>query len=678
MFHEHLPALKQMPLRISHLAFTGLFALTVLSALPRLQATEPTPSTTTPSTPSESSTESDAESPSIGDSISDKDVVEFFAHYCLDCHQGEDAESGLDLERFKSGQNVVDAIEAFNKVADRIAEGQMPPEGSQAPPKPLKDSVVKWIRETIHQAVCDDGVTPGGPIIRRLSRTEYANTVRDLLGIRVNAGHALPSDGAGGEGFDNAAETLFISPIYAEKYLDAAREALEHALKDPRPRRQLIIAEPDDKLSPSDAARRVLERFLPRAFRRPLRDNELADYVQLFEHEYKASDSYLSAIQFALEAAMVSPKFLMLIEAPNEGDEAQLLSHYEMANRLSYFMWASMPDDELFSLAEQKKLHDPDVLKKQVARMLHSRVDSRGLRRDSKVRGFAESFTEQWLGTRALGREFRPDQSIARGYDSELEGGMKYEPVFFFEDLLSENRSLLNWIDSDFTYTNRRLARHYGIKGEFREQPKKVELPEDSHRGGVLGMSAVLAVSSYPHRTSPVLRGKWILETLLGTPPPPPPPGVPELEENGEAAQPTSLREKLELHRADPACNSCHSAMDPLGFGLENFDVLGRWRKDVDGLAIDARGELPSGESFDGPEELKRLLMSRKQQFMRNLTRKLLGFALSRGLTNEDACVVESILEKTSANDFLAHEVVFEIIHSTPFRYKKPLDPSAT
>jgi hypothetical protein len=294
------------------------------------------------------------------------------------------------------------------------------------------------------------------------------------------------------------------------------------------------------------------------------------------------------------------------------------------------------------------------------------------------VRGFAESFTEQWLGTRALGREFRPDQSIARGYDSELEGGMKYEPVFFFEDLLSENRSLLNWIDSDFTYTNRRLARHYGIKGEFREQPKKVELPEDSHRGGVLGMSAVLAVSSYPHRTSPVLRGKWILETLLGTPPPPPPPGVPELEENGEAAQPTSLREKLELHRADPACNSCHSAMDPLGFGLENFDVLGRWRKDVDGLAIDARGELPSGESFDGPEELKRLLMSRKQQFMRNLTRKLLGFALSRGLTNEDACVVESILEKTSANDFLAHEVVFEIIHSTPFRYKKPLDPSAT
>ena len=249
---------------------------------------------------------------------------------------------------------------------------------------------------------------------------------------------------------------------------------------------------------------------------------------------------------------------------------------------------------------------------------------------------------------------------------------MKYEPVFFFEDLLSDNRSLLNLIDSDFTYTNRQLAKHYGIKGEFREQPKRVALPENSHRGGILGMSAVLAISSYPHRTSPVLRGKWILETLLGTPPPPPPPGVPELDESEKANTPTSLREKLELHRADPTCNSCHSVMDPLGFGLENYDVLGRWREQADGIPIDARGELPDGSTFDGPEQLKELLKERKTQFMRNLTRKMLGFALARQLNNEDACVVESIVEKLAEDDDRAQTLVFEIVNSVPFRMKSP------
>jgi hypothetical protein len=293
------------------------------------------------------------------------------------------------------------------------------------------------------------------------------------------------------------------------------------------------------------------------------------------------------------------------------------------------------------------------------------------LRVGSKVRGFASSFIEQWLGTRALGREFKPDPAVSNAYDSELEGGMKYEPIFFFEDLLADNRSLLNLIDSEFTYVNRRLARHYNVDGQFREQPKFVELPEDSRRGGLLGMSAVLAVSSFPHRTSPVLRGKWILETLLGTPPPPAPPNVPELEEDDGVAKPTSLREKLELHRADPTCASCHSLMDPLGFGLENYDVLGRWRTAVDGTKIDASGVLPGGKRFDGPEELKRLLMERKDQFIRNLTGKVLGYALGRGLTNEDRCVVESIVETLRKDDYRAQTLIKEIANSVPFRYKQ-------
>lgn len=597
-------------------------------------------------------------------------AVEFVKTYCIDCHQGDDAESGLDLATFDSKKVVAESINTWNRIADRVQQGQMPPEDYESPSPDTRKAFVSWIRTTIYDAVCDDGILPGPPTLRRLNRTEYANTVRDLLGIHINAGHALPADGSGGEGFDNAAETLFISPIYAEKFLDAARSALGHALKDPEARERIIVAEPDENRTPKQAAREVLATFLPRAFRRPVSDVEIGEYLQLFETAFELDQSYSDAIQFALEASMVSPKFLFLFEQPVESDSQSLVSHHEMASRLSYFLWASMPDSELMKLAEQGKLQDENVLAEQVERMLRSRVDQRGLRRGAKVRGFATSFIEQWLGTRALGREFKPDKSIAQRYDSELEGGMKYEPIFFFEDLLADNRSLLNLIDSDFTYVNRRLASHYRVRGEFREQPKKVQLPEDSHRGGLLGMSAVLAVSSFPHRTSPVLRGKWILETLLGTPPPPPPPNVPGLDETSVAAQPTSLRQRLELHRSDPTCASCHSMMDPLGFGLENFDVLGRWRTVADGVAIDASGVLPGGATFEGPDELKQLLMDRKEQFIRNLTSKMLGYGLSRGLTNEDDCVVEAITGKLAEDDYKAQTLIMEIVKSVPFRYK--------
>jgi hypothetical protein len=463
---------------------------------------------------------------------------------------------------------------------------------------------------------------------------------------------------------------LFISPIHAEKYLDAARSALGHAFRDPAARSRILVADADDGESPQAAARAVLANFLPKAFRRPVNDAEVDQYAELFQAALDQQASFASAIRFALEAVLVSPKFLFVWEEPAEGDQPQLISQHEMASRLSYFLWASMPDAELMKLADEGKLHDQTVLRQQVVRMLHSDLRD-GLRRGAKVREFAANFTEQWLGTRALGREFRPDASISGQYDSELEGGMKYEPVFFFEDLLAENRSLLKLIDSDFTYVNRRLAKHYRIEGSFREQPKRVELPADSHRGGVLGMSAVLAVSSLPHRTSPVLRGKWILETLLGTPPPPPPPNVAELAESDAQGNPVSLREQLERHRADAACSSCHATMDPLGFGLENFDVLGSWRTEIDGVPVDARGELPDGTTYEGPRALKELLLQRKRQFIGNLTSKMLGYALARGLTDEDRCVVDEIVKVLEQDDFKSQTLILEIVKSVPFRYKQ-------
>jgi len=603
------------------------------------------------------------------------DAVGFFQTYCMDCHNEGERQAGLDLSDFESPQQIPEAIKKWNRIADRIADHQMPPLDSDLPSLELRAAAVALIRDTIHEAVCDDGVSPGGPMLRRLNRTEYGNTMRDLLGIEINAGHALPEDGAGGEGFDNAAETLFISTIHAEKYLEAARSALGHALRDPADRAAILVAAPDENRSPAEAARDVLAAFLPKAFRRPVRDDEVAAYVNLFQQVYEEDQSYLSAITFTLEAVMVSPKFLFLWEQPHDGAEPIAITHYEMASRLSYFLWASMPDRELMKLAAAGQLHDRDVLAQQITRMVASRIDDRGHRHNAKVREFASSFVEQWLGTRALGREFRPDETVFGSFDSELEGGMKYEPVFFMEELLAENRSLLNWIDSDFTYANNRLAKHYGIEGTFREQPRLVSLPEGSHRGGVLGMSGVLAVSSFSHRTSPVLRGKWILETLLGTPPPPPPPDVPDLDEavpeSSDDPKPRlTLRQRLEIHREDPGCASCHAVMDPLGFGLENYDVLGRWREQTDGVPIDSAASLPDGTTFDGPVELKRLLLDRKDTFIRHLTSKTLGYALSRQLTNEDQCVVESISGTLAEDDYRAQTLLIEIVNSVPFRFK--------
>lgn len=603
--------------------------------------------------------------------MSAADVSGFVQTYCLECHQGEEPEAKLDLARFDSAEKIAADATIWNKILRRVRDGEMPPEDAETPAINQRQQFVAWISHTLREAACSDGISPGPAPLRRLNRTEYAATLRDLLDIHINAGQALPADGAGGEGFDNAAETLFISPIHAEKYLEAARTALGYAFSDTRSRRRFLTAEPKEGVNPEDAARQVLIDFLPRAFRRPTNDEEIGKYLALFRKACERDPSFEVAMQFALEAVLISPQFLFRIEEPNLDPQPRLVSDHELATRLSYFLWASMPDDELFSLAKEGKLNDPKVLGEQAVRLL--RPD----RRD-KSRDFAQSFVEQWLGTRALGREFKPDASVAPNYDAELEGGMRYEPIMFFQEILAENKSLLNLLDSDFTYANRRLARHYGIKGEFREQPKHTEVPDDGHRGGLLGMAGVLAVSSYPHRTSPVLRGKWILETILGAPPPPPPPDVPQLDEDQTVAEAKTLRERLEQHRRNPTCASCHSRIDPLGFGLENYDVLGQWRTEQAGKQIDSRGELPDGTVFEGPEELKQLLLARKDQFVRHLTSKLLGYALGRGLTNEDYCTVDEIVDQLKQDNYSGQTLVLGIVCSVPFRYKVGTDPASS
>ena len=587
---------------------------------------------------------------------------EFIKRYCLECHSGEKPKASLDLSRFDSMDKILSEALLWDDILIRLSQGDMPPKEADLPTLNERSEFLNWVESSLQKAACQSGPHAGPAVLRRLNRAEYSASVRDLLDIHFDAGEALPSDGSGGEGFDNASETLFISPIHAEKYMDAARVAVEYAFADPRSLRRFLVAEPDEKTSPEVAARRVIEDFLPRAFRRSIPESEILEYLALFHAAYKADPSFMVAIRLTLQAVLISPKFLFIAEEPNFDSKPHKVTDHELASRLSYFLWGSLPDDELLKAADEGNLSDSRILQEQFKRML-------GSQNSRKVRNFSQNFVEQWLGTRALGREFKPDKSI-RGYDSELEGGMKYEPVFFFHEILTENRSLLDLLKADYTYVNRRLARHYRIKGEFREQPKRVQLTDENRRGGLLSMAAVLAVSSYPHRTSPVLRGKWILETILGDPPPPPPPNVPELEESASSVSSESLRQRLELHRQNVACAQCHDRIDPLGFGLENYGVLGRWRDKYEGHRVDARGALPDGTTFSGPAELKLALLGRKDQFVRHLTKKMLGYALGRGLTYYDYCAVNSIVDKLRANDYKSHHLLFGIIQSVPFRFK--------
>ncbi len=582
--------------------------------------------------------------------------------YCQSCHQGRTAAGGLNLTPVSAATALPDDPTAWKKVLTRVRNGEMPPKGVPTPSLDERENFTTWLDATLRTRACASGPLPGPYLPRRLNRDEYGATVRDLLDIHVNAGHALPADGAGGEGFDNAAETLFLSRIHAEKYLEAAKEALDYASKDPKSRKSFLIAEPGNGVSADEAASKIVDAFLPRAFRRPVTAQDSARYLALFRNAQKRGESFNHSIQFALAAVLVSPHFLFRVETPNPTGEARLVDDYALASRLSYFLWGSMPDRALFDLAAKNSLQNPEVLTAQIARML----------KDEKSREFATRFVEQWLGTRELGRDIKPDEKLfPEYYDAEMQAAIRYEPVLFFQEILSKDLPLLNLIDSKFTILTNKLTKFYGLdlKGP-NQQPKPAELPPNSHRGGILTMSAVLAVSSYPQRTSPVLRGKWILENIFGTPPPPPPENVPALAENHAGLTPQSLRERLELHRADPVCASCHSRIDPLGFALENYDVLGRWRSEDAGKPIDNRGELPDGTRIDGPERLKQVLLDRKRMFLRNLTAKMLGYALGRGLTLNDSCTVEAILDKLEQNEYKSQTLIREIVMSVPFRYQ--------
>lgn len=405
-------------------------------------------------------------------------------------------------------------------------------------------------------------------------------------------------------------------------------------------------------------ARPVLERLTERAFRRPVAPAELERFTGLVALALREGDSFENGVRVALEAILVSPHFLFRVEPdPPAGLPARALNGFELASRLSYFLWASMPDDALFRAARQGTLLQPAGLEAQTRRLLAHPNSS----------ALVDSFAAQWLNLANLRRN-KPDYERFATVDDELLEAMHRETALFTEAIIREDRSILDFIDAPFTFLNGPLARHYGIPGVEGEAFRRVNL-EDGRRSGILTQAAVLTVSSFPTRTSPVVRGKWVLETLLGAPPPPPPPDVPSLNETGLGSA-ASLRTRLEEHRRNPACAACHDQMDAIGFGLEGYDAVGSWRTHDGTFPVDTSGVLPDGTKFSGALELKRILRRQAPAFTRNFTEKLMTYALGRGLERSDSDIVESISSRVAAEGYRFSVLVREIVNSRPFQMR--------
>ncbi len=516
-------------------------------------------------------------------------AVAIVKQYCLDCHGREKPEGDLDLSAFTTTSDMIGKRHAWDKIKQRVHLGDMPPKNSEPVPVEDRQWIVGWISKVFREEACGAGVQSGPAPLRRLNRDQYGNTLRDLLGVGFDAGHELPADGAGGEGFDNAAETLFLSPMHGEKYLAAAKEALEYVSRDESARKRLFIARPSDTLSAEKAAQQIIHAFASRAFRRPIDSEQLARLMAIYEAAVKDGAAFDDAVLYTLQAVLISPHFLFMVEPHNDSEEPKPVDSYAMASRLSYFLWDTMPDRELRELADKGELVTDAQLDAQVERML----------KQERLHEMCEAFVGQWLQTRELGRTVKPDPELYPRVIDEVLDAYREEPVRLFEYVLRENRSLLELIDCDYTFLNDDLVRVYGIsrkdlEGELKQHVKRFKLPEASPRGGLMTMAGVLTVSSYPNRTSPVLRGKWLLETILGDPPPAPPPGVPPLSDKDQDKTGKTLRQRLEIHRADATCAACHDRLDPLGFALENFDPIGKWRDKDNGVPVDSTGELPA------------------------------------------------------------------------------------
>ena len=587
-------------------------------------------------------------------------VTPFIKAYCLACHQNRrPTQAGVNFSPALKAPAHAAFHDQWKRAVAKVKAHDMPPEGAPQPSDADRRMFADWIARLKYLSERD----PGRFVIRRLTKTEYGNTLRDLFGVEPSIADGLP-DEVSGEGYLNS-----LSPLQLEHYLTIADRVLDRIVAPenapPTEVQKRLFGQPAAPEAGSrEAARDVARSLARKAYRRPPTEAELDVLVEAFDLGRQNGLGFEQSLHLMLKAALVSPQFLFITPAGEHESGADIvpLDDYQLASRLSYLLWATMPDDELMALADSGTLHEPGILEAQVKRLLQ----------DRRSRALFDGFGAQWLGVGGLESQVF-DPAVFPQMTAEMREAMYDEARLFFESIVRENRSVIDFVDGDYTYLNATLAPIYGLEGTVTgPEMRRVEL-SDGNRGGVLGMPGVLAATSFPNRTSAVKRGVWVLEQVFGDHVPAAPPDVPALDEqdHGTVAS-LSLRERTELHRTNPVCANCHQLLDPIGFGLENFDAIGRWRdRDENGEAIDAAGELPGGERFSGPRDLKAIIAGRRDDLASNLVEKLLAYALGRRLEGYDEIVVDNLMQEIAGDGYRMQTLVKAVVTSYPFTHRR-------
>jgi len=583
-------------------------------------------------------------------------VSPFVTTYCTECHGEKKRKGGINFLPALKNPGDAASSKRWKQALASVKTHDMPPtDAGKQPTEEERQKFLDWIAKIKLLSPKD----PGPFVIRRLTKVEYGNTLHDLFGVDSAVAHELP-DEVFGAGYLNT-----LSPLQSEQYLTIANDVLDRILapNDAPPtavQKRLFGKPPAPGADLRAAAKKVARSLARNAYRRPPSESELDVLLGVFDLGRENKLTYPAALRLMLKAVLVSPQFLFITPAkePESGHTIVPLDDYQLASRLSYLLWATMPDAELSALADSGKLHEPAVLKAQVKRLLL----------DRRSRALFDGFGAQWLGVGSLqSKTF--DTAKFPQMTGAMRSAMYDEARLFFDSIVRENRSAVSFVDSDYTFLNGTLAALYGLeKTVTGPQMRKVKLT-DANRGGILGMPGILATTSFPNRTSAVKRGVWVLEQVLGEHVPPAPANVPALEKQDQRKVANmTLRQRTELHRTNPVCANCHKVLDPIGFGLENFDAIGRWRdQDDSGGAIDAAGELPGGKHFASPKELKVIIAARSNELARNLTEKLLAYALCRQLEGYDEIVVDRLMETIAKDGYRIQTLITEIVTSYPF-----------
>lgn len=590
----------------------------------------------------------------------DRNIRGLVDRYCTKCHRADKVSGDVNLAQDIDLRLILEHRDTWQTALAQIQNADMPPADAKQPTSEERELMIQFLKVTLEELDCSVP-DPGKPVLRRLNRIEYDLSILDVTGLDLRLAEGFAPDGTA-HGFDTIADALSLSPSQVEQYYDAAKKLVatvsEH--RGDRPEVYLRVLGMKEMDGDAERIRMHVESFASRAFRRPAPSDYVDNLMRLYARLRSKGTDHETALGQIIQAILISPKFLMRVEQdrPNT-DEPYPVDDYELASRLSYFLWSRPPDDRLIQLARDGKLMDAAVRKEEVARMIA----------DPKSLALVDQFFGQWLSFRDIAMHSVDGKQFPE-FDEALRNSMVEEVRLVLHEMLQKNRSLAELIDADYTYIDRRLSEHYGLPYSAQQGFQRIALT-DHRRGGLLTSAALLTLQSDPGRTNVPRRGNFIAGRILGAPPPPPPPNVPPLEESASDGKKRTLREILEIHRSKPECASCHDKMDPLGLAFENYDAIGRWRTEEHGIPIDASGKLVQGQAFQGPEDFKKILIDQKDQVARTLIKNLLIYALGRGLQRPDECTVRSTLEKARAEDYRLGSIVESIIESYPFLHRR-------